>query len=96
MKLNENETDILRRLLDVAYRDSGQSRKVANLLLSWWNADTCGALDLRDLWGLDTEIKIDAVKMIVIITAKGHYPDSLGFEREFKKLVRLWRPHLLK
>jgi hypothetical protein len=28
----------LERLIDIAHRDTGQSRRVADFLLPWWNA----------------------------------------------------------
>ena len=85
----------LDRLIGVAQRDSGQSRRVANLLLCWWNADTCGRFDFRDLWSLDADIKTDAVWLIVYIATHQTYPDSLGFGGIFEALVRKWRPRLV-
>jgi hypothetical protein len=40
--LSERERAALERLIQIAQRDTGQSRKVANFLLAWWNADECG------------------------------------------------------
>jgi hypothetical protein len=31
------ETEALERLIEIAKRDTGQSRRVADLLLAWWN-----------------------------------------------------------
>ena len=44
----------LERLIRIAQRDTGQSRMVAEFLLSWWNAANCGGFDLNTLWGVDT------------------------------------------
>lgn len=88
--------EALDRLLIVAQSRTGQGRKVANMLLSWWNADTCGAFDLRDLWGLDADIKTDAVWVLVYAATACRYPDTLGFEPQFERLVRCWRPELIR
>jgi hypothetical protein len=32
----------LDRLVAIAQSDTGQSRRVANFLLAWWNAGSCG------------------------------------------------------
>jgi hypothetical protein len=36
----------LDRLLAIAQADTGQSRRVANFLLAWWNAGECGGFHL--------------------------------------------------
>jgi len=86
----------LLRLLEVAHRDTGQSRKVAAFLLAWWNAEECGGFDLTDLWGLDTCLRMDVVRIVAFVATREHYPDTLGFGSEFKQVIRLWRPHLLE
>ena len=93
----EKETeDALLRLLEVAYRDTGQSRRVAAFLLAWWNADTCGGFDLTDMWGLDLSLRNDIVRVFQFIAFDQHYPDSLGWRHEFGTVLRRWRPHLLE
>ena len=86
----------LHRLLIVANRDTGQSKRVADFLLSWWNAATCGKWDPTDLWALDYEISEDILVLLRSIDATRSYPDTLGYKAEFDRLVRDWRPHLLK
>lgn len=86
----------LERLLEVADRDTGQSRRCADFLLAWWNADTCGGFDLTDLWGLDTDLREDIRTVFAFISRNQHYPDTLGFERRFNRLVRGWRRHLVE
>ena len=87
----------LEHLLEIASRDTGQSRRVADFLLAWWNAETMGGFDMTDLWGLDGAIRVSVVKIFVYL-AQGtrYYPDSLGYEAEFTALVRAWRPQKLK
>jgi len=44
------------RLIQIAQGATGQSRRVANFLLAWWNAEECGRFDLTELWGVDASI----------------------------------------
>ena len=41
--------DALMRLLQVAHSDTGQARVVADFLLAWWDAESCGGFDLAGL-----------------------------------------------
>ncbi len=40
----------LDRLLAIAQHGTGQSRRVAGFLLTWWDARDCGGFDLTGLW----------------------------------------------
>ena len=93
-KVSEEETAALERLIHVALGDTGQSRCVADFLLAWWNAESCGAFDLTTLWGLDSGIARDMVTVFGLIAIVNQYPDSLGYEQPFKRIVRQWRPEL--
>jgi len=94
--LRKKGTDALTRLINIAKRDTGQSKRVADFLLSWWNATSCGGFDLTDLWGVDAEIADDMLVVIGLIRQTRAYPDTLGTEihGQFKALVALWRPAL--
>ncbi len=85
----------LQRLLRIAQQDTGQSRRVADFLLAWWNAGTCGGFDLTDLWAVDAEIAADMVAVIGLIARVHSYPDRLGYSEQFEALVREWRPALV-
>ena len=93
--MNNHEIAALKRLLVIAHSDTGQSRRVSDFLLSWWNSATCGAFDPTDLWALDQQIINDVLLMIQVISTHHSYPDSLGFRSEFEHLVKQWRPHLV-
>lgn len=93
--LFEYETAALRRLLDVANSDTGQSRRVASFLLAWWNAGTCGGFDLTDLWAVDDSLALDMRTMIEVIARTRAYPDALGYDEQFRAVVANWRPHLV-
>lgn len=88
------EIAALERLVAHAQRDSGQSRIVADFMLAWWNSGSCGAFDLTSLWSLDSAIVADMVIVFGLIGRVHRYPDSLGYEAEFRAIVRAWRPEL--
>lgn len=94
--LRKKGTDALARLLNIAKSDTGQSKRVADFLLSWWNATSCGGFDLTDFWSVDAEIADDMLDVIGLVRQTRAYPDILGAEihGQFKALVALWRPAL--
>ena len=92
--VSAEEIAALERLLVHAQRDSGQSRIVADFLLAWWNSGTCGAFGLTALWSLDSPIVADMAIVFSLIGRVHRYPDSLGYEAEFRAIVRAWRPEL--
>ena len=81
----------LEQLLAAAGSDTGQSRRVADFLLAWWNADECGGWDPTNLWALDVELSDAIVTLLGYINRSRCYPDTLGFGPEFKALVKQWR-----
>jgi len=81
----------LQRLIAIARTDTGQARIVANFLLAWWNAAECGGFDLTDVWGVDTEIALDMLRVFALITKQNQYPDTMGYGADFERIVRLWR-----
>jgi hypothetical protein len=60
-------TAALERLIQIAEGDTGQSRIVANFLLAWWNAGECGGFDLTDVWGVDTSIAVDMLRVFALM-----------------------------
>ena len=83
----------LTRLIPIAMSDTGQSRRVANFLLAWWNGEDCGHFPIADLFGVDATI---ATHMTTIIGFLGQhegaiYPDAFGRKAEMIELVRRWR-----
>ncbi len=94
--MDESTSAALARLLSVAYQDTGQSRRVVSFLLAWWNAGTCGGFDLTDMWGLDQSLREDILCVFTFVAFDQNYPDTLGRSREFLRVLRRWRPHLLE
>lgn len=86
--------EALQRLMAAALGSSAQALSVANFLLAWWNADECGGFDFRDVWGLDPQIDADLRVVFALILDTCAYPDTLGYEAHFQRLVALWRPGL--
>jgi hypothetical protein len=89
------EAAALSGLIRIAQGDTEQSRHVADFLLAWWNARSCGSFDLAALWSVDSDIAADMVTVFALV-ARVHntYPDSLGHEADFKAIVHAWRPEL--
>ncbi len=81
----------LERLIQIAQGDTGQSRIVANFLLAWWNAGECGGFDLTDVWGVDTAIAVDMLRVFALLAGCHHYPDAMGYSKQFEAIVRIWR-----
>jgi hypothetical protein len=86
----------LERLLTIAARGTGQSRRVADFLLAWWNAGSCGGFDLTEMWGCDTAITDDMATVFAYVGHNRNYPDELGYGAQFKAIVREWRPELVR
>ena len=93
-KLSEIESQALRRLIEYAKRDTGQSRRIADFLLAWWNPAQCGGFDFTTVWGCDQAITEDMITIFAFIARNNSYPDSLGFESDFAMIIREWRPEL--
>lgn len=92
----EPEKAALERLLKIAQGDTGQSRRVADFLLAWWNSGQCGSYDLTTAWGLDDDI-VDDVCAVFRLASRAHsYPDTLGYGPQFEAVVRAWRPELVQ
>lgn len=94
--LTEKESAALRRLIEHAKRGTGQSRRVADFLLAWWNPGQCGGFDFTTMWGCDEDIVNDMIILFTFIGHNNRYPDTLGFEADFVTIVREWRPELMK
>ena len=92
----ERQLAALARLIDIAKSDTGQSRRVADFLLSWWNCGTCGAFDPTNLWAVDRAIADDIIAVVALIATAGEYPTVLGLQADFERIIAVWRPELLE
>jgi len=94
--MNAEQKAAFERLLAIAVRGTGQSRRVADFLLAWWNAGGCGGFDLTTMWTCDTAIVDDMAMVFAYVGQNRHYPDDLGYGAQFKAIVREWRPELVQ
>lgn len=95
--LRQEGVDALWRLIKIAEQYTGQSKRVADFLLAWWNATSCGGFDLTDLWSVDHEIADDMMRVLSLIRQTRAYPDALSptVHAAFKSLVTSRRPNLV-
>nr|WP_254926322.1 hypothetical protein [Bordetella genomosp. 11] len=95
--MRQEGVDALWRLIKIAEQYTGQSKRVADFLLAWWNATSCGGFDLTDLWGVDHEIADDMMRVLFLIRQTRAYPDALSptVHAAFKSLVTSRRPNLV-
>ena len=94
--MDANQQQALERLIAHAKRDNGQSKLIANFLLAWWTANSCGAWSVTDLWNIDDRIKQDIFAVLGFVARKAVYPDQLGYNSDFQEIIAQWRPRLSK
>ena len=83
--------EALARLIEIAQKDTGQSRRVADFLLAWHNAAENGGWDVTDLWNVDQSIADDMFTVLHLIRAEQRYPDDQGFKDEMQRIWQQWR-----
>jgi hypothetical protein len=94
-QITPTERQALDNLLRHAQGDTGQSRRVADFLLAWWNLSECGKHDLTTAWGLDDDLMEDVCVVFRLASRANSYPDTLGYGPQFEAVVRAWRPELI-
>jgi len=87
----EKSHQALARLLHIAAGSSGQSRRVADFLLAWHNAEENGGWDPVDLWSVDARIADDILAVLHLISASHYYPPEFGFDTEITAVWERWR-----
>ncbi|MCV9937340.1 hypothetical protein OIU35_13345 [Boseaceae bacterium BT-24-1] len=72
----------------------GQSRRIANFILAWWNADDLGGFDLADIFAVDGTIGQDMASVFTWLAGRSvaEYPDA--YRAEIETIIRLWRPEI--
>lgn len=81
------DMEALARLVRIGLGNTGQSGRVANFLLAWWNASRDGGFDLVDLWSVDLAIAQDMLRVFALIANCRNYPDHYGMEEQFRQIV---------
>lgn len=89
-RMDQETRAALERLIQVAQSDTGQSRHVAKLLLSWWDAGVNGGFDLTSFWGIDDALVADSLQVINWVSGHRYYPDDLGYAKEFRIIWERW------
>ena len=91
--ITEDHHAAIRRLLSIALRDTGQSRRVADFLLAWYNAEENGGWNPADLWAVDQQIADDMMLVLGLIHKgdRGKYPNDWGYRDEIQQVWKLWR-----
>jgi hypothetical protein len=90
--MNDDELAALDRLIRRAKCDTHQSRRCADFILAWWNAEVHGGFDLVSLWMLDEAIRTDMTLVFGLIAKSNHYPDFWGYEKDIHAIIDVWRP----
>ena len=94
--MNTNQRQALERLIAVAKKNTGQCRRVADFLLSWFNGPVCGGWGVTDVWHFDRSILDDIRVVFDFICEDTSYPDTFGYYDDFQEIARLWRPQLFE
>jgi hypothetical protein len=88
----QSETEVLDRLFDIAKGGTAQSRRVADFLLTWWDAGRNGGFDLTAMWSLDEDVCKDLITAFGFIGRNPCYPQELGYTGALREVVEEWRP----
>jgi hypothetical protein len=91
-RMTQAEADALESLLQAAEGHSGQSKRCADFLLSWWNADACGGWHPTDLWAVDQKLSDAMLVVLDFISRNRIYPDRPDVQPRFIALVERWCP----
>lgn len=81
--------DALERLLDMAQRDHGGSRRCAEFLLSLWNGETFKA-DLQDLLFIDEQPHKDMIEVFQYLYKNNMQLESLVSEASMRPILAAW------
>lgn len=92
--MDERSRAAFERLLRIARSDTGQSRRIANFVFAWWNADSLGGFDLADIFAVDRDIGRDMATVVSALAefSVAQYPE--GYRAEIEELISLWRPEV--
>jgi hypothetical protein len=89
--IDTDTRDALERLIASAMTDTDQGARIADLLLSWSDADGNGGLDLQSFWRIDHALVLDSLSLITWISHNWRYPEQLGYGDQFRAIRKQWR-----
>lgn len=82
----------LDRLVPIALSDTGQSARVADFLLAWWNGSDNGTFEILHLCNVDATIAEDMLVIMGYLAQNGvTYADAWGHRNSMVELWHLWR-----
>jgi hypothetical protein len=90
---NQPGLPYIKRLLEIAERDSGGSRRIASVLLSLWSGDAFRC-DLQSLLYLDGNLLHPILLLISYLHQHGLQLDSLVSAEEMHPILEKWGSHL--
>lgn len=90
-RLDDETRGALERLIAVALNVTGQSERVANLLLAWYDGHENGGFILTDFWSLDDTLVDDSLLLITWVSRNRFYPTDIGYTDQFRAIWRMWR-----
>lgn len=84
--------EAITRLIVVARSDTGQSSRVADFMLAWWNGDDNGHFPILHLCNCDATISEDMLIVMAYLAQEPTvYPDAWGFRDAMVALAEHWR-----
>lgn len=83
----------IKRLLQIAERDTGGSRRVASVLLSLWSGDSFRC-DLQSLLYLDRNLLHQILLLIAYLHRHGLQLDCLVSQEEMNPILEMWGNNL--
>jgi hypothetical protein len=94
--MDEPTREAFERLLRIAHSDTGQSRRVADFILAWWNADSLGGFDLADLFAVDKAIARDMTSVFAWLASRAEAGYPVDYRAQIEEIIQLWRPEVLE
>lgn len=88
----EEVDEAIGRLVEIARSDTGQSARVADFLLAWWNGPDNGHFPILHLCNCDAVIGEDMVAIMAYLTQEPMvYADAWGYRDAMAELAEQWR-----
>ena len=86
---NQPGLPCIKRLLEIAERNSGGSRRIASVLLSLWSGDTFRC-DLQSLLYLDKNLLDQVLLLIAYLCQHGLQLDCVVSQEEMNSIFEIW------
>lgn len=90
--MDEPTREAFERLLRIAHGDTGQSRRIAEFILAWWNAQELGGFDIADVFAVDAAIGRDMARIFAWAASRSEAEYPVAYRSQIEEIIRLWRP----